>query len=108
MCFYINEYSYVKKAKEQAKKAIQDLGEFPDPRRDPLLQLVELLLVEDGELSPPYQVDLTDQEWENLQAIEDAGKVLSKLIKSEHMELPKDHEKMRVWAASLVGLVLEE
>jgi len=108
MCFYINEYSYVKKAKEQAKKAIRGLGELPDPKRNPLLQLVELLLIEEGELSPPSQVDLSDQEWENFQAIEDAGKVLSKLVKSEHLELPEDLDKMKVWAASLVGLVLEE
>ncbi len=31
MCFYINEYSYVKKAKEQAKKAIRNLGSPPTP-----------------------------------------------------------------------------
>lgn len=109
MCFYIDKYSYVKKAKEQAKKAIQDLGEFPDPNRDPLLQLVELLLFDEiGNLDPPYQVDLSDQEWENFQLIDDVEKVLRKLIKSEHMELPKDHEQMRVWAASLVGLAVEE
>ncbi|MCK4788707.1 MAG: hypothetical protein KAV87_33500 [Desulfobacteraceae bacterium] len=109
MCFYINEYSYVKKAKEQAKKAIADLGDWPDPNRDPLLQLVELLLFdENGNLDPPYQVDLSDLEWEYFLEIEDVEKVLRKLIKSEHMELPKDHEQMRVWATELVGLALEE
>ncbi len=109
MCFYIDKYSYVWKAKKQAVKVINELGEWPDPNRDPLLQLVELLLFDEiGNLDPPYQVDLTDQEWENFQLIDDVEKVLRKLIKSEHMELPKDHEKMRVWAAELVGLALEE
>ena len=55
-----------------------------------------------------YQVDLTDQEWEYFQLIDDVEKVLRKLIKSEHMELPKDHEQMKVWAAELVGLALSE
>ena len=109
MCFYINEYSYVKKAKEQAKKAIADLGELPDPRRDPLLQLVELVLFdENGNLDPPTQVDLTDEEWETFGTIENAGKVLRKLIKSEHLELPESLEQKKEWAASLVGLALEE
>jgi hypothetical protein len=88
---------------------IQDLGEFPDPNRDPLLQLVELLLFdENGNLDPPYQVDLSDLEWEYFLEIEDVEKVLRMLIKSEHMELPKDHEQMKVWAAELVALALAE
>ena len=105
MCFYINEYSYIKKAKEQAKKAIVDLGDWPDPNRDPLLQLVELLLFdENGNLDPPPRVEITDLEWEYFLEIEDVEKVLRRLIKSEHMEIPKDHEEMRMWAAELVGL----
>lgn len=111
MCFYIDEYSYVKKTKKQAVKVItEDLGEPLDPKQDPILQVIELLLIEEGELSPPPQVDLTDQEWENFQAIEDVEKVraLNKLVKSESLELPESLEKMKVWAASLVGLVLEE
>jgi hypothetical protein len=98
----------LKKAKEQAKKTIRGLEELPDPKRDPLLQLVELLLVEDGNLNPLAHVDLSELEWENFQAIEDAEKVLSRLIKSEHLELPEDLEQMKVWAASLVGLAVEE
>lgn len=49
MCFYINEYSYVKKAKEQAVKVITEgLGEPLDPKQNPILQMVELLLIEEG------------------------------------------------------------
>ena len=93
---------------EQAKKAIKELGELPDPNRDPLLQLVELLLVEDGELSPPPQVDLSDQDWERFLLHEDVEKVLKKLIKSEHLELPESLEQKKVWAGNLVELALEE
>ena len=103
--------SFSSKAKEQAAKVItEELGEPLNPRQNPILQLVELVLVDgrSGFVNPPPQIEITDQEWEeSYLGRENLEKVVNRIINGEQIAPPRGGiEDLRYWAAEIVALVV--
>ena len=103
--------SFSSKAKEQAAKVItEELGEPLNPRQNPILQLVELVLVDgrSGFVNPPPQIEITDREWEeSYLGHENLEKVVNRIINGEQIAPPRGGiEDLRYWAAEIVALVV--
>ena len=106
---------FTSRVRECAAEAMRQVYGQQVPREaDPLVDLISQLL-EDGAggVSAPAKTPVTAEEWLTwndaaLYRPDELTETLTKVLDREQTELPSSLEAMRVWAASLLAMTLDE
>lgn len=106
---------FVKQVSRQAAEALREFfGQELLPTENPVLALLGLLLGDGfGEIQSPPALPITSQEWLDwhhlaLMKPEELTTAINCVLETEQRELPRDLERMRIWAASLMLSTLEK
>ena len=106
---------FVKHVNQQATEAMREIfsRELLE-KENPLLELIGLLLGDGfGEIQSPPTVPITNQQWldwHHLALVKPAEltTAINHILETEQRELPRDLERMRIWAASLMLSTLDQ
>lgn len=106
---------FVKQISRQAAEALRGLfGQEPLPTENPLLELIGLLLGDGlGGVQSTPTVPITSQQWLDwhhlaLMTPAELTTAVNHILETEQRELPRDLERMRIWAASLMLSTLDQ
>ena len=105
----------VKQANKQAMEALREVfGQEPLPEKNPLLELMGLLLGDGfGEVQPPPSIPISSQQWLDWHHLalvrpEKLAAAMNLILKTQRRKLPRQREAMQTWAALLFLSTLDQ